>query len=67
MLAFSVFPFMRISAGSSEIGIATIEGSARIEVDNVSHPRSAIGLKPVFKLELQAMKKQGVYPRKGGD
>ncbi|EDL58127.1 polyphosphate kinase [Gimesia maris DSM 8797] len=67
MLAFSVFPFMRISAGSSEIGIATIEGSARIEVDDVSHPRSAIGLKPVFKLELQTMKKQGVYPRKGGD
>jgi len=58
---------MRISAGSVQIGIASIEGSAKITVENVSHPRSAIGLKPVFKLELQAMKKQGVYPRKGGD
>ncbi|HAW31371.1 MAG TPA: hypothetical protein DCY03_25230 [Planctomycetaceae bacterium] len=64
MLAFSVFPFMRISAGSSEIGIATIEGSARIEVDNVSHPRSAIGLKPVFKLELQTDEETGSLSKK---
>ncbi len=64
MLPFSVFPFMRNSAGSSQIGLVTIKGSAKIEVSNVSHPRSAIGLKPVFKLELQTDDETGSLSKK---
>jgi len=55
---------MRISARSLKIGLATIEGSARIVIANVSHPRSAIGLKPVFKLELQTDEETGSLSKK---
>ncbi len=64
MLPISVFPFMRISAGSLEIGLVTFKGSAKIVVSNVSHPRSVIGLKPVFKLELQTDDETGSLSKK---